>query len=260
MRSWHWGLIATRARVKGGTVLGFDNSSAGSFADQLAAINAWWADAGVDHLFDDEPQALLREQVVSVLAMPGASKAPADAPAQAVPSFDVSTLPTSLAAFTNWWLDPATELPLAHGRRIAARGSAEASLMVLVPMPEANDSETLLAGAQGHLIGNILRALGLAEEQVYFASALPCSITMPDWAGLARSGLDAITAHHVALAAPERVLVLGDGMGQMLGLAQGPGQLADIPALAARAPEHLLAHPRQRARLWRALLDWMPRL
>ncbi|RIV89567.1 hypothetical protein D2V17_06015 [Aurantiacibacter xanthus] len=253
-------MIATRARVKGGAVLGFDNSSAGTFAGQLAAINAWWADAGVDHLFDDEPQALLREKAASPEAMPKAVERSAEAAAQPVPSFDASTLPTSLEAFASWWLDPATELPLAHGRRIAARGVAAAPLMVLVPMPEANDGDRLLDGEQGRLIANVLRALGLAEEQVYFASALPCPTTMPDWPGLARAGLAAITAHHIALAAPERVLVLGDAMGQMLGLTQGQGQLTDIPALAARAPEHLLAHPRQRARLWRALLDWMPRL
>ncbi|WP_137679104.1 hypothetical protein [Aurantiacibacter suaedae] len=251
-------MIATRARVKGGPVLGFDNSPAGSFADQLAAINAWWADAGVDHLFDDEPQALLREQVAAPDAMPKAADTSAQAEAELVPSFDPSTLPTSLEAFATWWKDPATELPLAHGTRVAARGPAEAPIMVLVPMPEAGDSERLLASAQGRLIANILRAMGLAEEQAYFASALPCPTTMPDWPGLARVGLSAITERHVALAAPQRVLVLGDGMGQMLGLAQGQGQLADIPALAARAPEHLLAHPRQRARLWRALLDWMP--
>ena len=239
-------------------MLGFDNSPAGSFADQLAAINAWWADAGVDHLFEDEAQALLREKVASPEAMPKAVEATAEA--EAVPSFDVSTLPTSLEAFASWWLDPATELPLAHGTRVPARGATGASLMVLVPMPEAGDNDRLLAGDQGRLLANILRALGLTEDQAYFASALPCPTTMPDWPGLARVGLNAITERHIALAAPQRVLVLGDGMGQMLGLAQGQGQLADIPALAARAPEHLLAHPRQRARLWRALLDWMPRL
>ncbi len=239
-------------------MLGFDNSPAGSFADQLAAINAWWADAGVDHLFDDEPQALLREKIDSPEAPPKAAERTPEAQVAPVPSFDASTLPSSLEAFASWWLDPATELPLAHGNRVPARGTREASLMVLVPMPEAGDSDRLLAGDHGQLIANILRALGLTEDQAYFASALPCPTTMPDWPGLARAGLNAITERHIALAAPQRVLVLGDGMGQMLGLAQGPGQLAEIPALAARAPEHLLAHPRQRARLWRALLDWMP--
>ncbi|MEN7536347.1 hypothetical protein [Aurantiacibacter flavus] len=251
-------MIASHANVKGGAVLGFDNSPAGSFADQLAAINAWWADAGVDHLFDDEPQALLREKVASPEAMPKAAEATAQAEAEAVPSFDASTLPTSLEAFASWWQDPTTELPLAHGNRVAARGPAEAPIMVLVPMPEFGDSDRLLAGDHGRLLENILRALGLTEDKAYFASALPCPTTMPDWPGLARVGLNAITERHIALAAPQRVLVLGDGMGQMLGLAQGQGQLADIPALTARAPEHLVAHPRQRARLWRALLDWMP--
>ncbi len=241
-------------------MLGFDNSPAGSFADQLAAINAWWADAGVDHLFDDEPQALLREKVASPEAGPKVAQTAAETPAEPEPSFDVSTLPTSLEAFASWWLDPATELPLAHARRVPARGTAEASLMVLVPMPEAGDGERLLSGPQGRLIANVLRALGLAEEQVYFASALPCPTTMPDWPGLARAGLNAITERHIALAKPQRVLALGDGMAQMFGLAQGQGQLAELPALAARAPEHLLAHPRQRARLWRGLLDWMPSL
>lgn len=239
-------------------MLGIDNSQGGTFAGQLAAVNAWWADAGVDHLFLDEPQALLREAAPAEVAPAARTPAIDEAPAATEPAFDPATLPGTLADFSSWWRDPETQLPLAHGARVPARGRAEAALMVLVPMPEQGDSEHLLAGPQGALLGNVLRALGLASDAVYLASALPCCTTMPDWSGLARAGLGAITTHHVRLAAPRRVLVLGDGMGQMLGLAQGAGTLAELPALAARAPEHLLAHPRERARLWRALLDWMP--
>ena len=41
------------------------------------------------------------------------------------------------------------------------------------------------------------------------ASALPRHAPHPDWAALARDGLGDVLAHHVTLAAPQRLLVLG---------------------------------------------------
>jgi DNA polymerase len=123
--------------------------------------------------------------------------------------------------------------------------------MLIALMPEAVDSTDLFSGPEGRLLRNMLAALGVGEQQAYFATALPAAMQMPDWEGLAASGLGAVLSHHVSLARPERVMLLGNPLAPML------GEIAP-PLLAALAPDQLLAHPRQRSRLWARLLDWMP--
>jgi len=223
-----------------------------SFADQLAAVQDWWRDAGVDHAFVDEPLAMLAEPEVA--APPPARVrpvAPVVEAAPAAPLFTAHDLPADLAAFREWWCDPASPLPGPPAPRVAPRGEVGAKLMLIAPMPEQDDSESLLSGPQGRMLLNMLRALGISEADAYFATALPAAMQMPDWDGLAATGLGTVIAHHIALAQPQRVLVLGSPLAAML------GEIAQ-PTLATFAPDQLLAHPRQRARLWPRLLDWMP--
>lgn len=223
-----------------------------SLAEQLYAVQGWWRDAGVDCAFVDEPQTMLREPEV---AAPPPARAKAQAAevvaAPAAPLIAAKDLPQDLAAFRQWWCDPASPLPGPPAPRIAPMGEPGARLMLLALMPEAGDSAELFSGPQGRMLRNMLAALGLSEGEAYFATALPSAMQMPDWDGLAASGLGTVIAHHIALAMPERVLLLGNPLAPLL------GELA-IPTLTAYAPDQLLAHPRQRARLWPRLLDWMP--
>ena len=124
-------------------------------------------------------------------------------------------------------------------------------------MPEEQDDTALLSGAQGRLVGNIARALGLSAAQTYRATALPAHLPLPDWDGLAAQGLGAVLAHHVALVAPARVLLLGGALPGLFG-ASGTAlrEIAGVPALASYAPDRLLGHPPQLARLWQQLLEW----
>ena len=223
-----------------------------SFADQLAAVQDWWRDAGVDHAFVDEPLAMLREPEVA--APPPARAKPPKPVAEAAPAaplFTAHALPADLAGFREWWCDPASPLPGPPAPRIPPRGGVGAKLMLIAPMPEQQDSDSLFSGPQGRLLHNMLAALGLSEGDAYFAAALPAAMQMPDWDGLAASGLGTVIAHHITLAQPERVLLLGSPLAAML------GEIAP-PTLATFAPDQLLAHPRQSARLWPRLLDWMP--
>jgi DNA polymerase len=137
--------------------------------------------------------------------------------------------------------------------------------MVLVPMPEDEDGERLLSGRKGQLVGNMLKAMGIAEDNAYLAAALPRHARHPDWAALAERNLGEVLRHHVALAAPRRLLVLGRKMLSLFGHdpAQASpiaGQIAleglDLPVLAAVGPETLLDEPRFRKTLWRAWLEW----
>ena len=235
-----------------------------TLAEQLAATQDWWREAGVDCVFVDEPQALLKPAVDEAAAAPESAAQAIEAPAPPPPLLALD-LPGDLAAFGEWWVDPASPLPGPPLGRIGPRGAVEAPLMVLVPMPEGEDRDSLLSGAQGRLVRNMLRALGLGEDEAYIATALPATMALPDWEALAASGLGAVVRHHVALARPKRLLLLGNGLPVLLGL-DGPQRTAipteqgDMPVLTAFAPDQLLGHPRQMARLWQRLLDWMPPL
>jgi len=253
-------------QVKGGCVSNSQYHHGNALEDQLAAANAWWRDAGVDQVFVDEPLQLLNDKQsgTPIQSPDAASSAERDAQEHAAKAAGLSQdqLPAQLDTFCNWWLSAENSMAGSAGPRIPPRGKTGAELMVLVPMPEESDVELLLQGVQGKLVDNILRALCIAREDAYFASAMPSHTTFADWNSLAQWGLGAVTRQHVALAAPKRLLVLGGQMAQLLDIdaksitAQLTSGEKIIPALAARAPEHLIANARQRARLWGRLLEW----
>jgi DNA polymerase len=109
------------------------------------------------------------------------------------------------------------------------------------------------------------RAMGFGAGQTYVATALPRHTPLPDWAGLALDGLGEVLLHHLALAAPRRLIVLGRDVLPLLG--HDPAQSApfvsevsiqsgQVPLLASYAPGRLLEHSRFRADLWRRWLEW----
>src|SRR5690606_27535916 len=98
-----------------------------------------------------------------------------------------------------WWLcEPSLDVGGLHPR-VPPRGAAEPALMVLVPMPEAEDAEVLLSGAEGRLITNIAAALRLDADAIYWAAALPRHTPAPHWDELRRAGLGAVLQHHITL-------------------------------------------------------------
>ncbi|HSQ95237.1 MAG TPA: hypothetical protein VLM18_03940 [Croceibacterium sp.] len=259
------GLLAGRGKVK--TCLGtMDSRSPLTLADQVAAAHDWWRDAGVDSQFDDDPRNWLERP-----AKPVEEELPPAGPVKAVPAAvpplggPASAWPQTLPDFATWWL-ASDELDTGGtAPRIAPRGAAAAALMVLVPMPEETDRDRLLSGPQGKLIGNMLAAMGVAEDAAYLASALPRHARHPDWAALAARDLGKVLAHHVNLAAPKRLLVLGRAMLPLFG--HDPAQAGAkprpialencaVPALVSFGPDALLQTPRFRAGLWRGWLDW----
>jgi DNA polymerase len=146
--------------------------------------------------------------------------------------------------------------------RVLPRGPQGAGLMVLVPQPEAEDGERLLAGPQGRLLASILAAMGLDESAVYIAAALPAHTPMADLPALAAGGLDAVTALHVRLVAPQRLIAFGRALGPMLGgspdqplreINYGSG---NVPILSSEALDALMDMPRLKARFWRRWMEW----
>lgn len=246
-------------------------------APAIAAVLDWWREAGVDCAFLDTPQRWLQASAAATQAAPGPAatappgprpRTPAPAPERPRIGGDPAGWPQNLDAFRRWWVeDPALDPAAGHGPapRVPPRGEAGAALMVLVPMPEEQDADTLLSGPQGRLIAAMARAMGLAPAALYLASALPRPVTLPDWHALAEDGLGTVLRHHLALAAPQRILVLGRDILPLIGHdpAQAPPAVhqldvggRQVPVLASYAPGHLIDHARLRAGLWRQWLDF----
>jgi DNA polymerase len=258
---------------------------------ETEAMLTWWRAAGVDCDFGDDATAWLADAPLASPApepasgrgapnLASAASQRASEPGTRIAAPLTTTLapetprrnllgdspPADLAAFQQWWLT-AKDLAGAQAYpRISPRGNAGAALMVLVPQPEAADRERLLDGPQGRLLANILAAMGLDESAVYIAAALPCHTPLADLAGIAASGMDAVTAHHIALVRPARLLALGTGLAAMLG---APGAvLADqplreinhsggkVPVLVSETLEALMEMPRLKARFWRRWMEW----
>lgn len=259
-----------------------------SLAHEFEAALAWWQMAGVDCDFVDDattwlgdraeagPAAATGAGVRARAATPAATpegaesatrrKAPLAAPvapsATARRDYLGDSPPADLAAFRQWWMETPA-LDTARGfPRVPPRGAAGAALMVLVPQPEAEDREALLSGPQGRLLANILAAMGLDESAVYIAAALPSHTPLADLPALAASGMDAVTMHHISLAAPQRLLAFGTGLAPMLGA--GPEQgLREInhngrkvPASLSETLDALMDMPRLKARFWRRWMEW----
>jgi uracil-DNA glycosylase len=232
---------------------------------RIAAAQAWWREAGLDYAYTDEPNAWLAEDTPAVAAVATAlPERPATPPRPRIGG-DPATWPQDLPSFRRWWLEESTLDAGGPFPRVAPRGEASARLMVLVPIPEADDRETLLSGPHGRLLASFALAAGLAPEQVYFAAALPRHTPLPDWERLRAAGHGEILLHHIALAAPQRLIVLGRSILPLLGHdpAQASPAFSEIsiqtrrlPMLASYAPERLLGNARQRAGLWQRWLEW----
>jgi DNA polymerase len=237
--------------------------------ETIAAAQEWWREAGIDHQYHDEPVPWLAEPAAPE-PVPLQVTEPERPPVAEAPAMggEADGWPRDLAAFRDWWL---TEPSLDHGGvhpRIASRGPAGAPLMMLVPMPEQEDRESLLSGAQGRLLASFALATGLAPDQIYFAAALPRQMPLPDWERLAETGCGQILRHHIGLVGPERLIVFGSRVLPLLqhDPAQGAPAVSEIeihgrkvPVLATFAPERLLGNARQRAGLWQRWLDWTGR-
>lgn len=242
----------------------------------IAAALAWWRDAGVDLDFTDDPVRWLADKDDAALAAPPAPALPAAyvAPRRAEPETvasavriggDRSAWPADLAAFAPWWLaEPTLDGGQVRGR-VPPRGPAGAPVMVLVPAPGPAETELLTQGAEASLLAAMLQAMGIAPEQAYLASALPRHMALPDWDSLRAQGLGEVLAHHVALARPERLIVLGSSILPLLG--HDPAQIAktslafnhenySVPILGALDLGTLAARPARKANFWQRWLDF----
>lgn len=165
----------------------------------------WWAEAGVDVLADDLPRDWLAQPVSATQV----------APVEAAPA--KAALPDTLAAFRTWLLTD-SGVPGAPAGRIDAQGDPASGAVVVVDMPEADDrtSGMLLSGDVGALFDRMLAAIKLSRADIYLIPFLPARSTTGRVTSADLATLTPLLRHHLTLAAPRRLLLLGDAPVQAL--------------------------------------------
>lgn len=239
----------------------------------------WWSLAGVDALVGEVPAGWLDVPAANDIAakpkaLPVAEPEPValpaalqrqEAPVEAKAKGPVE-LPADWDAFQSW-LATSVEVPGSQwdAKRVLPVGKVEASLMLLTAWPEIDDQRDgeLFTGPAGQLLDAMLRAIGTTRADCYLASL---AVTRPPGGRIDErdaAELDRLLWHHLRLAKPDRLLLIGSDIVRMaakLQLADVRGKLLDInqdggkvDAVAVAHPAMLLARPAQKAAAWDSL-------
>jgi DNA polymerase len=216
---------------------------------------AWWLDAGVDVVVQEEPRDWLK---------PAAPKARPKAPAEPEPAPNVTHPSHETLTELQQWLGSSMQLPLASptAKRVMPQGPQDAEVMLLTDAPTFEDFSAgqLIGGEAWELTKRMLAAIRIPAEQSYAAS-LNC-LHMPG-AKMSRADREAcaeIARRHIKLARPKRLLLLGDGPAQaLLGkpLPQARGHLHRIEGVRTVAtfhPRQLINQPSNKSLAWKDLL------
>jgi DNA polymerase len=215
----------------------------------------WWRDAGVDTIVEDTPFPWL--------------DAPPPVPASAVPAVAAAPAPTALPetldAFAGWRTGPGLPDSDWGGAAIAASGPAGAELMILVDCPERGDREALMEGPVGRLFDNMLAAIGRSRADVRLASVCARRPAIGRVPRDVEARLGEIARHHVSLAAPKRLLAMGDAATRAIlatNVAEARGRFHALnhrngtvtQVVATHHPRMLIERPAGKAEAWRDLL------
>lgn len=227
-----------------------------------ASALEWWHDAGVDTLADETPR--------DWYAAPVAASQPERARAVATPApAATAALPNSIAQFVAWRVGPDRPEASWPGMLIAPTGDPAAPIMVLADMPEREDADSglLLSGAAGRLFDRMLASVGRTRSDIYLASLCTVRPVAGRVAPECEARLGEVARHHVALAAPRRLLLLGNAPSraligadvarvrsglQSIKLESGTTR-ATVEAVASFHPRLLLERPADKARAWKDL-------
>ena len=220
--------------------------------DEAQSVIDWWATAGVDTLIEETPRDWLAPP-----SKPASPVVPAHAARVA------SGLPEDLQALrTHYETQP--DLPFAGvgTTRILPSGDPASGLMMLADMPTSEDAASghIFSGDCGLLFDRMLAAIGRDRASIYLAT-LSC-LAAPG-GRLDAASADSCTAlarQHVKLAAPRRVLLLGEAAtkvmtGLSLPAARGRLHAIDLDgtrvnAVATYHPRYLLQRPQAKKGAW----------
>lgn len=223
--------------------------------EAIDALLGWWTLAGVDSAVDEIPVNWLRP----VPTPPARSRVSPDAAGAPPP-------PETLDAFHHW-LGAASSLLEAGwaGPRILPTGVGGAAVMVICDMPEVEDGPDarLLSGEAGLLFDAMLAALNLSRADIYLASLAIARPSGGQFDPDDEAALASRMREQIALAAPRRVLLMGEKTNRALSAAGSAAAeiglrtlnhaRGTVQAVSIRHPRFLLRQPAAKAQTWLAL-------
>lgn len=220
---------------------------------ELASALEWWRDAGVDTLTEDAA----RDWLAGPAAQRESAAEPVAAPAPA------EVLPDTLQAFVAWRLGDAAPEAEWLTPRIGPGGDAGAGLMVLTDMPEADDRDALMRGPEGRLLDAILAAIGESRDSIYLASVAVARPVTGQIPADQEARLTELARHHVALAGPARLLLMGEAAKRVQHTTDSSGFgntegvinqfVRNKEVVAIDHPRTMLRWPAKKAQAWNQL-------
>lgn len=237
----------------------------------------WWESVGVEvpKIAPAKPKARARAKPTQQTQPPIQGKTTSSAPDPtyetriqnakqlASAAKDLSALKTAMNGFDAGTLsDNATQC-------VFASGNPAAKLMVIGDAPgrEEDSQGKPFAGRSEQLLGKMLAAIGLTEDEFYAANIISWRPPgnrnpTPEEMALCRPFLD----RHIELAAPDVLLITGgvplSAMTELTGIMKNRGAWQsltingrDIPALPIYHPTFLLKRPELKREAWRDLLS-----
>lgn len=227
--------------------------------NEIESLMGWWREAGVDTIVADQPASWLES------AKPGVGKSVAKAgrTADAAPA-PAEEMPQELPAFRQWLLKTGM-IDAQRSGRLDAIGDPASGLMVLLDMPEPEDMSrgALASGESGKLLDRMLGAIGRDRQSAYIATLCPIPIPGGAIDDAMMPALEKIARHHVSLAAPRSLLLMGEAASRALcaaNLAQARGSErivnhdgGTVSAIATFHPRFLLRQPAFKAESWKDL-------
>lgn len=255
----------------------------GDFHDAATSYSGWWKLAGLDVAMAEKPHDWLAKAAPkSAPATPArildadrreagqarsdSLAAPKAAPPVAAPPVSELALPHDLPQFQQWMATSA-DVPGASwsSQRLGPSGVAGSRFMVAIACPETVDfaGGQFFTGATEKLFDAMLAAIGATRDDCYFASLAPTRPPSGRIPPREAPELTRIFWHHVAIAAPKSLILIGNPMAQLAvqkDVAEVQGRLLQInqdgvitDGIAILHPRMLLERPALKASAWASL-------
>jgi DNA polymerase len=216
---------------------------------------AWWLESGVDAPVQDEPRDWLKPAPPRQKSKPASE--PVLPPNVAQPSHET-------LAELQQWLSTSTQLPLSSttARRIMPHGPEDAAIMLLADAPTLEDfaAGQPIGGESWELAKRMLAAIKIPVEQSYSASLSCFHVPGARMSADDREKCAELARHHIRLAKPKHLLLLGDGpaqalLGKPLPLARGHvHKVEGVRTVVTFHPRQLINQPSNKSLAWKDLL------